>query len=171
MSAALAGFLAIALASPFASGKRPALADVPPVVSGNVRYEVPNYNNPCSQNGGCVVAYNNTTNALLWSVEVYCTHYDSSLEEDVQDIFITSLTVEGGQVLVANEKGLHFAIDPTTQQVTGDARGCDKAAGGGCSYLPEGPRSTTGRMVGFLGILAVAGILRRRMAVTRASRR
>jgi hypothetical protein len=91
-------------------------AEVPPVVDGNVRYEAPhggfgNPGNPCGQIGGCVVAYDSTTDALLWSVKVCCISYDPNLEQDVQWVFITSLSFENGQLLVTNESGLHFAID------------------------------------------------------------
>jgi outer membrane protein assembly factor BamB len=156
---ALTGVATVALTSANAVAKRLPPADVPPVTSGNVRYEAPHSANPCNQNGGCVVAYDDTTNAVLWSVKVYCTHYDTSLETDVQDVFITSLAVANGQVLVTDEKGRHFAIDPATQQVTGDARGCDGVTSGGCSYLALRSRPTAGWLVGALGALGFAGIL------------
>ena len=145
-----------------AIAKRAAPADVPPVTIGNVRYETPHFTNPCDQNGGCVVAYDNTTNGVLWSVKVYCTHYDTSLETDVQDVFITSLAIENGRILVTDEKGRHFTIDPATQQVTGDARGCDGGTSGGCSYLAARPMTTAGWLVGALGVLGFVGILLRR---------
>lgn len=150
------------LASTVAMAKRQAPAEVPPVTNGNVRYEAPHFTNPCDQNGGCVVAYDNATNAVVWSIRVYCTHYDTSLETDVQDVFITSLAVENGQILVTNEKGRHFTIDPATQQVTGDARGCDGGTSGGCSYLAARPMPTAGWLVGALGVLGFVGILLRR---------
>jgi hypothetical protein len=152
-SAASAAFIAILLVAPFASAKRSAPTEVPPVVSANVRYEVPHVKNPCGQAGGCLVAYDNTSSALLWSVEVYCTHYDSNIERDVQDVFITSLSLENGQLLVANEKGQHFAIDPATHQVTGDARGCDTSSWGGCQHLPARPYSPPILLLTVLGFL------------------
>ena len=132
----LATVAAVGLVATSALGKRLAPADVPPVSSGNLRFEAPHFNNPCGQSGGCVVAYDNSTNAILWSVKVYCTHYDTDLEEDVQDVFITSLAVENGQVQIANEKGQHFNLDPATQRISGDARGCDGGWASGCSYPP-----------------------------------
>jgi len=152
----------VALTSTHAMAKRAAPADVPPLMIGNVRYEAPHFTNPCDQNGGCVVAYDTLTNAVLWSVKVYCTHYDTSLETDVQDVFIASLVVENGRILVTDEKGRHFAIDPANQEVTGDARGCDGETPGGCSYLATRPIPTTGWLVGAFGALGFAGILLRR---------
>lgn len=106
-----------------ASAKRRAPADVVPVTSENVRYEAPHFNNPCASNGGCVVAYDNTSNAVLWSLRVYCTHADPNEESDVQDVFIKSLDIEAGQLRVTNEKNQSFLVSPTTHAVTGDARG------------------------------------------------
>jgi hypothetical protein len=136
---AFAAAAVFALLASTALAKRAPPADVPPVVEGNVRYEAPHFafENPCDQNGGCLVAYDNTTNAVMWSVKVYCTHYDPGLEQDVQDVFITSLAVESGQVLVTNEKGQHFSINPLTQDVSGDARNCGDESGGGCAFLPS----------------------------------
>ena len=111
----------IALSPNLAQGKRSPPADIPPVVGEGVRYEAPHYNNPCGQNGGCVVAYDDASGAQLWSVKVYCTQYDAQVETDVQDVFITSLTVENGQLNITNEKGLHFAIDLRTREISADA--------------------------------------------------
>jgi hypothetical protein len=70
ISVTIVSFLAAALAAPNIGAKRTVPVDVPPVVIGDVRYEAPHFNNPCNQNGGCVVAYDNASNAMLWFVEV-----------------------------------------------------------------------------------------------------
>jgi hypothetical protein len=141
-----------------AFAKRAPPTDVPPIVDGNVRYEAPHFGNPCGQNGGCVVAYDDASNAMLWSVQVYCTHYDPGLEADVQDVFITSLAAQGGQILVANEKGQHFTIDPATRRVDGDARGCGDSEG--CGLLATRSTPLAGWIVGVLGLLGLAGMIR-----------
>jgi outer membrane protein assembly factor BamB len=158
-SFALAVLLGISLPGTFVFGKRAAPAEISPVVSGDVRYEAPHFNNPCEQAGGCVVAYDNGTNALLWSVKVYCTLYDPGLEQDVQDVFITSLSVENEKVQISNEKGLHFAIDPATLKVTGDERGCAEGSSSGCIYLPARSIATSDGIIGILGIIGLVGIL------------
>ena len=89
-------------------------------------------------------------------------HYDSGLEQDVQDVFITSLAIDSGQVLVSNEKGQHFTIDPSTRNVTGDARGCDGAGSGGCSHLAARALPAGSAIVAALGALVLAGMLLRR---------
>ena len=144
-----------------ALGKRAAPVEVPPVLAGGVRYEAPHVLNPCKQNGGCVVAYDNATNALLWSVKVYCTRYDSNLEQDVQDVFITSLALEGGRLLVGNEKGQHFSIATDTQTVSGDDRGCSNGSSG-CRYLPGKRPQPTGGILTIWGALGLLGIVRAR---------
>jgi hypothetical protein len=118
------------LATP-ALAKRGPPPDVPPVVYEGVRYEAPPsaLSNPCGQEGGCVAAFDDATGALLWSVEVYCAHYDPNLELDVQWVYISSLSVDDGKISVTNERNLHFSIDLRTHAVTGDARGCPEDAG------------------------------------------
>jgi hypothetical protein len=137
----VAFFCLTVLGPNLASAKVPAPPEVPPVVDGTVRYEAPPFDTPCDphQNGGCVVAYDNTTNEQLWALKVYCTRYDPGLEQDVQDVFITSLTMDSQQQLqVANQRGQHFTISPATLEVTGDSRGCGDQAGG-CCQVPGHP--------------------------------
>jgi len=150
----------IALSPTLAQGKRSPPAEVPPVSSEGVRYEAPHFNNPCGQNGGCVVAYDAASGALLWSVKVYCTHYDAQLETDVQDVFITSLAVDNAKVDVTNEKGLHFAIDLRTQAVSGDARGCSASSARGCSFA-AGARAPRLSHWGILAVVCLVAIMRR----------
>jgi hypothetical protein len=111
--------------------KRAPPPTVAPVVHGDALYEAPPFDNPCGQTGGCVVARDTATGNQLWALKVYCTRYDGNLEMDVQDVFITSLTVEGERLMVTDEKKRAFTIDLATRDVTGDARGCKEA---GCSY-------------------------------------
>lgn len=145
--------------------KRVPPADVPPVVSGNVRYEVPHFMTPCTpnQNGGCVVGYDNASNAQLWALQVYCTKYNPNLEQDVQDVFITSLTLDANnQLQVTNEAGKHFTIEPTTQKVTGDATGCSEKSSSGCSYTGDRSETPMLLLLSALGIVGLAGVRRLR---------
>lgn len=140
-----------------ANAKRLPPDELPPVVSAGVRYVVPHsaVDNPCKQNGGCVVALDDATGNQLWFVQVYCTRYDTNLEQDVQDVYITSLTLEGDHLVVTDEKNRRFTIDVSSHAVTGAARGCGV---GGCSAVPGSSLA---------GILAVALISRRRRRSTR----
>jgi hypothetical protein len=143
----------ITFSADLAIAKRLPPADVPPVTYEGVRYEAPHFDNPCGQNGGCVVAYDDATGAQLWALKIYCTQYDSGLETDVQDVFITSLSVENGQLIVTNEKNLQFTIDPRTQGVSGDARGCEKIVSRGCSYSPTSTGSPFWILLSLLGLI------------------
>jgi hypothetical protein len=141
---------------------RVAPTNVPPVTYEGVRYEAPHFSNPCGQNGGCVVAYDDATGAQLWALRVYCTQYDSNLETDVQDVFITSLAVDNGRLNVTNEKGLHFALDLRTRDVSGDARGCQDAVARGCTYSPTlSPLSSNSLFWSLLSLLSLMVIVRR----------
>jgi hypothetical protein len=127
--------LLVFLGAGVASAKRAAPPDVAAVVHEGRRYEAPHFDNPCGQSGGCVVAREDFTGKPLWALKVYCTSYDTSRERDLQDVFITGLSLQDGKLAVTNEKGHTFLIDLTTHEVTGDDRGCSSA--GGCSYSPR----------------------------------
>src|SRR5262249_18003501 len=97
---------AVILSANPALAKRGPPPAVPPVVYQGVRYEAPPsaFDNPCEQEGGCVVAFDDATGAQLWFVEVYCTQYDPNLELDVQWVYISSLSISDGHIAVTNER-------------------------------------------------------------------
>jgi hypothetical protein len=147
-AAANFSFLLAMLVPCLALAKRSVPAEVPPVVDGNVRYAAPHGGfgspaNPCGQIGGCVVAYDNTTGALLWSLEVYSITYDPDVEEDVQWVFIISLALEDGRLLVSNERGQCFTIDRATRDVAPGPCRCDTGASG-CAGGSDGGSAWTG---------------------------
>ena len=104
--ATLASAVAPALA------KRAAPAPVAPVVVGGVEYSVPLWEM------GWVVATDVKTRKELWRVRVYEVPIDPALEADVQHVFIKALVHEGGVLIVTNEKGDSYALDPATRNVT-----------------------------------------------------
>jgi hypothetical protein len=61
--------------------------------------------------GGYVVATDAKTGKQLWDLKIYQLNYDKTLEGDVQHIFITSLKISSGRLLVKNEKGGQYTID------------------------------------------------------------
>lgn len=146
----------VVLVAGLAWARRAAPAEVPPVTDGVLRYEVPHQLNPCHQRGGCVVASDAVTGQQKWVVQVYCTAYQPFLEQDVQDVFITSLTLTNGVLSVVDEKGRQFQVSTTTRAVTGDETGC---IAHGCSSAPAG---------WWLGLPALVWLARRRV---RASQR
>lgn len=120
--------VALVLSLP-ALARRTAPLEVAPVVIEGVRYEVPHFNNPCAQNGGCVVARDVATGAQLWWAKVYTTAYDPFLERDVQDVFITSLSEQLGNLQGTDEKGRPFSVDV----------GSKAARGPGCTTIAASP--------------------------------
>lgn len=112
-TAALA--MALALAAQSVEAKRLAPADVPPVVVGDLRYEVPGMGTPLgdAHNGGVVVARRADSGDLVWTRRVYVVGRNPHREGDVQDVFIKSLTLapDGRHLDVVNERGKRFELD------------------------------------------------------------
>jgi len=98
-----------------AEPKRLAPKKVPPVTHRGIRYEVPPFgmSGDRGQNGGYVQARTADDNRLLWERLVYRIQYDPALERDVQDVFITSISVseDGHRLLVENDKRERFEMD------------------------------------------------------------
>jgi hypothetical protein len=88
-------------------------AEVAPVEFDGVLYTVEHWGVEAGyeQNGGIVEAYDMTFGEFLWSVLIYKIEYDPNLESDVQDVFITELTIEDGDLVVTNEQGGEYTID------------------------------------------------------------
>lgn len=66
---------------------------------------------------GFVVAKDSRSRKELWRVRIYTVAINPLLERDVQDVFITSLAFEKGRLLITNESGEKYSLDPVTRQV------------------------------------------------------
>jgi len=104
--------------------KRVGPADVTPLILGDVRYEAIHWGKErgLGQNGGIIAAFDNATDAELWTLKVYEIDYEPGLEEDVQDIFITTLRrgATPGSIEVMDENGRRFVVDTSTRTVLAD---------------------------------------------------
>lgn len=104
--------------------KRVAPPAVEPVVIGKLRFEPLPWGRErgLGQNGGYIAAYDDASGAELWILKVYHISYDPSLEEDVQDVFIASMskTLFGGKLRITDEKGRRYTVDPDTRTVETD---------------------------------------------------
>jgi hypothetical protein len=142
---------------------------VPAVTHEGRLYEIPHFNNPCGQNGGCVVARDAASGTQIWALKVYCTPYDLQLETDVQDVFITSLAVQNGQLVVKNERNLEFAIDLGTRAVSGGPNGCDEAQGDGtgCTYAQSTAPPQFSLSAALLALAIISTRWRRRASAQR----
>ena len=92
--------------------KRAAPIEVAPIAVGGVCYSAPR------DAMGFVVAKDLKSGRELWRVRIYEVRVDPKLERDVQDVFITSLEVKDGILLVTNERGEKYALDLKTHKVT-----------------------------------------------------
>ena len=55
----------------------------------------------------------------LWRLRVYQNARNPDLEGDVQDVFFRSMRVEHGKLLIENENGERFEVDPKSRHVAG----------------------------------------------------
>ena len=103
-----------------ALAKRIAPAKVAPVVTEEAVYSVPHFSNGQPHNGGVIAAHDPKTKKLLWRAVVYEVVYEKPLETDVQDIFITTLSLdkEHGLLIMSDESGRLFVLELATKKVT-----------------------------------------------------
>jgi len=100
--------------------KREPPKEVEPVTYKGVKYVVPHWGwkRGRMQNGGYIEAWHIKKDKLLWELQVYVVEYNPDIESDVQDIFITSLKIEDGKLIIENEAGDRFEIDLDTREVS-----------------------------------------------------
>lgn len=92
---------------------------VPPVFIAGMRYaQVPGDVETDGQVGGILAAFD-ASNHEVWRLKVYENPRRPELEGDVQDVWFRSLRAEGGKLLIENERGQRFEVDPVTRQVLG----------------------------------------------------
>lgn len=85
---------------------------VPPVVWQGVEYRAP----LDVEHMGHVQAFDLASGRKLWETKVYHVWIIPLLEEDVQWVFISNMEVQGGTLLVKNEKGHSFRLNLKTGQ-------------------------------------------------------
>lgn len=107
--------LVLSVAAQAGQAKRLPPADVPPVVVGEIRYEVPRMGTPFgyAEDGGLVVARRVDSGELVWTRRIYVVVRDPRKEGDVQDVFIKELKLapDGRHLRVLNERGRRFELD------------------------------------------------------------
>jgi len=106
-------FLAVfLLGSIFA--KRIAPAVVEPVIHEGVRYVAPNDDGRRAY----IEAWDVYTKKL-WDLTVFTNRIDPKLEEDVQWVFISELSLRDGTLIVKSERGTTYQVDLRTRAITG----------------------------------------------------
>src|SRR5258708_4656530 len=107
------------LSSPMlAHAKRLPPPKVEPVVHEGVRYVAPNDNG----RRGYVQAFDSKTNSLLWEVTLFRNSINPSLEEDVQHVYIESMRIENGKLIVVDEHAGLYTVDLRTRAVSKPAK-------------------------------------------------
>jgi hypothetical protein len=77
--------------------------------------------NGTNQNGGFIQVIEKDTNKVLWQLQVYKTKYLSTMERDVQDVFITGLKIDKNNemLLVQSEDDLMHKVSLVSRRVIG----------------------------------------------------
>jgi hypothetical protein len=96
-----------------AEAKRVQPQPVNPVIHNGIKYTAPHDNG----RAGSIVAWAQTTGTKLWEQTVYTVNFKSKLEEDVQWVFITSLTVQGDSLVIQAEDRQVYSIELRTRQM------------------------------------------------------
>ena len=109
--------LALAMVAPAVAKRLPA-PKVDPVVHQNIRYEVPNDSGRLAH----VEVWDVKKNVKLWDVRVFRNQISRELEEDVQWVFVKSLRLYKGRLIVTAEDGRCYSLDPRTNAVEKLAR-------------------------------------------------
>jgi hypothetical protein len=95
---------------------------VAPVVAGKTRYEVVRgaRSRGFAQNGGVIAAIDVAGGKELWTLQIYQTSYDAQEEQDVQDRFITEMTLspDGQNLLIKSENKKTYTVRLADRAVT-----------------------------------------------------
>ena len=108
-----------------AEAKRAEPAPVVPVTHNGIVYVAPH------SRMGYVEAYDATTKQKLWSQRVYGVEYGSAAEKDDEDVFVKSLSIENGALVVVNEANHRFTVDLHNREVTVPCKGVVAFESGG----------------------------------------
>jgi hypothetical protein len=95
------------------SAKRITPAMVEPVIYESIRYVAPNDDGRRAY----IEAWDVQSNKKLWNLTVFTNRIDPKLEEDVQWIFIKTLSIEKGVLLITSEHGERYQIDLKTKAI------------------------------------------------------
>jgi hypothetical protein len=96
-----------------AYAKRKAPPKIEPVIYEGIRYIAPNDNGRRAY----VQAWDTKTNKILWEVTIFRNLIIPLMEEDVQHIYIKSLSIEGGKLIAVAEDDRAYSLDLKTRVV------------------------------------------------------
>lgn len=70
--------------------------------------------------GGYVVATETSTGKELWKIKIFTVHIKFGMEEDVQWVFITDLSLDSNALLIRDEKSRCYRLDLEKKRVKKD---------------------------------------------------
>ena len=112
-------FVAVALILPgLAVAKRAAPAKVESVTHQGIRYIAPNDDGHRTY----IEAWGVHADKKLWDLTIFTNRIDPKLERDVQWVFIRTLSVRDGVLIVTSERGKIYRVDLMTKAVTQSER-------------------------------------------------
>ncbi len=100
-----------ALSVPSVYAKRGAPAKVQPVTIGGIEYRAP------TSQMGCIEAWDTKSDEMVWRRQIYIVKYTVGLEQDIQDVFITTVGRKDKTLVVSNERKSEYELDLETLQV------------------------------------------------------
>ena len=112
----LAGFLV----SHRVEAKRRPPKKIEPVVYDHIKYTAPVFSESTNhkQLSGYIEAWDTRADKKLWELKVYDIKYDPGLDKSAQEIYITSLKAEFGNLIVTNELDDEYEVELATKKVT-----------------------------------------------------
>jgi hypothetical protein len=112
-------FVAVALLLPsLMLAKRAAPTKVEPVIDQGVRYIAPNDDGRRAY----IEAPDVHTNKKLWDLTIFTNRIDPTLEEDIQWVFIKTLNIRDGTLVVTSERDEIYRVDLKAKTVTESER-------------------------------------------------
>ncbi len=99
-------FCNLAYAKKIAPAKKIATPKIEPLIYKGIKFVVPN----TVKEIGYVQAWDVETGQKVWEKKVYSVSINPFLVNDVKWVFIISLSVEDGKLVVVNEKGREYKI-------------------------------------------------------------
>ena len=131
--------------------KRAAPKEVPAIASDKATYSVPHVRLPPlpMRNPGFVEAHHPETKKLLWRIQIYNIKYDPALEQDVQDVFIKTMSLDkkNNSLLVSDERSRTYVLDLTTKKATREVAAAQTEMRGGLCYAKGETKPFTGREI------------------------
>lgn len=98
--------------------KRAEPKEVEPAIYNGVKYLAPHFKHNGDQfERGYIEAWDIQSQKKLWELQVYKLNYDKKFEQDVQDVFITSLTITDDKLLVTTERNDVYEVNLQSQKV------------------------------------------------------